>query len=322
MASTSSRLACPAHVLVRDWHSKQKLDSFTLPGSNGIFVPKFLPGGEQFVVPSAKAGEVVIRDVHPSPAEVTLVGHEQAVKDVGFSPDGEQVFSISRDGTLRVWSALTGQELHTIQSHPTAFKLAIDTHGDYIATGGSDGAKLWSAESLQLIEHWRDTTDIWWIDFSPDGKRIVVESGPLGGNNVLSLFEVSSGRQLLSRETPRKIEGLVFCTDSRRAVSVMYGTGQLDLWDLDSGEARTFRMGFEVLRTLVVWCEVPEQTWWPSSSAIPSNSGTWNKSSSKRPCAATAIRRIAWHSMMTALVSSRGTLAGPSRSGMSIRTNY
>jgi serine/threonine protein kinase len=32
-------------------------------------------------------------------------------KDVNFSPDGKQVASVSRDGTLRLWNASTGQGL-------------------------------------------------------------------------------------------------------------------------------------------------------------------------------------------------------------------
>jgi WD40 repeat protein len=217
------------YVLVRDWQSKLPLDSFAIPSSDSLNVPHFTPDGDQLVVRSPTAGAVDIRDVHPWPTEVTLVGHQQAVKGVNFSPDGTQVTSVSRDGTLRVWNASTGQELRTISAHPSAIDMAFAPRGNCVATGGRDGAKLWSVESGRLMHHLPETTDVWWIDFSPDGRRVVSGGGPVQGKSVLWLFDVSSGRQLLSRESPGKINGLVFCADGRRVISVRRRTGQLDL---------------------------------------------------------------------------------------------
>src|SRR5204863_8480216 len=47
-----------------------------------------------------------------SHAEVlTLLGHTFFATDVAYSPDGQRLASTSSDGTVRVWSAKTGQQI-------------------------------------------------------------------------------------------------------------------------------------------------------------------------------------------------------------------
>ncbi|PVF97209.1 WD40 repeat-like protein [Serendipita vermifera] len=50
-----------------------------------------------------------------SPPEIQfrLVGHEDAVNSVVCSADSQSLFSASRDGTVKQWSLVTGEELHT-----------------------------------------------------------------------------------------------------------------------------------------------------------------------------------------------------------------
>jgi WD40 repeat protein len=46
---------------------------------------------------------------------MTLKGHTGPVTSVSFSPDGNRIASGSRDNTIRLWDASTGEELHTLK---------------------------------------------------------------------------------------------------------------------------------------------------------------------------------------------------------------
>ncbi|MFQ6030733.1 MAG: WD40 repeat domain-containing protein, partial [Dehalococcoidia bacterium] len=48
---------------------------------------------------------------------LTLSGHSDYVFGVAVSPDGRQVVSASRDGTLKVWDLATGREQRTLTGH-------------------------------------------------------------------------------------------------------------------------------------------------------------------------------------------------------------
>ena len=233
------------HRLVWDWDERIVVNSLPTAESmdTALSLAAFTTQSDELVVVRG-SGTISVQEIHPPPTQMTLAGHEQPVKGVAFSPDGQQVSSVSRDGTLRTWSTSTGQELRTVSAHSSAFDLAYAPDGAYIATCGLDGAKLWSAETNRLVHHWGDHGSGWWVDFSPDGRR-VINGGVTDwatGLGAVSLFEVNSGRTLFTRQT-QVIDGLVFCADSRRAVSCGFRTGQLDVWDLESGQSTTLRTG-------------------------------------------------------------------------------
>ena len=50
---------------------------------------------------------------------MTLRGHTGGVWGVAISPDGKRVASCSDDSTIKVWDAVTGDELTTLRGHKT-----------------------------------------------------------------------------------------------------------------------------------------------------------------------------------------------------------
>jgi WD40 repeat protein len=57
-----------------------------------------------------------IWDVVTDAAPHTLAGHS-SVYSVAFSPDSKRIVSGSLDGTVRLWDAITGIILKTLEGH-------------------------------------------------------------------------------------------------------------------------------------------------------------------------------------------------------------
>jgi WD40 repeat protein len=76
------------------------------------------------------------------------------VNDVEFIPDGSRIATAGEDGTVRVWSTLTGAQIDSYQVLGVGLKTAVYSHdGKFIFTGGSNGfAALLNAETLDTLE--------------------------------------------------------------------------------------------------------------------------------------------------------------------------
>ena len=109
---------------------------------------------------------------------LTLRGHTDAVNGVAYSPDGTRLASASSDGTVRVWDAITGQELLTPSpaTRTTSDAVAFSPDGRRLASAGDDRTvQVWdvddrAAESARFMGH---TGPVRSVAFSPDGTRLV-----------------------------------------------------------------------------------------------------------------------------------------------------
>ena len=95
---------------------------------------------------------------------------------IAYSPDGLTLVTGSQDGTAKIWNAFTGQEILTIPAGNGAAvtTVAFSPDGTILATGGIDKtSRLWDASTGKLLVTLPiQSTFIWQVAFSPDGKRL------------------------------------------------------------------------------------------------------------------------------------------------------
>src|SRR5205814_81598 len=86
-------------------------------------------------------GEVYLWDVERATYRL-LRGHSEPVIRLGFSPDGKLIFTGSRDGTTRLWSAESAQ-------------LIVTTENSVAHTFTPDGKRLGFWQLAKAIGTWR-----------------------------------------------------------------------------------------------------------------------------------------------------------------------
>jgi WD40 repeat protein len=108
----------------------------------------------------------------------SLKGHQNAISQVSFSPDGKQLVSASWDQTVRLWDIEAGEEAVTFHEEATALCATFSADGLRLASGSADHTvKLWSragnaSRVLNMVQKRCNN-----IEFGPDSQRIVSARG-------------------------------------------------------------------------------------------------------------------------------------------------
>ena len=133
-----------------------------------------------------------------------LEGHSRNVLAVGFSPDGNFVFSASQDGTVKKWNVATGLLKSTYH--------------------------LWSDFSYEVGTQDR-TREVWGIAFSPDCTQLATG----GFDGIVKLWNISSKKETaILKGHNNSIMNLVFNQDGSILSSIDYD-GHLLMWDAVQG---------------------------------------------------------------------------------------
>jgi WD40 repeat protein len=167
-------------------------------------------------------------------------GHEDGVRSVAVSPDGETILTGSEDDPARLWDIETGREVHRFEGHESSvYAVAFSPDGDTVLTGSlDDTARLWNAEEGREIRRFEGHhSSVYAVAFSPDGETALTG----GWDNTARLWDIETGREVHRFEGH---ESSVYAVDfSPDGDTVL--TGSLDetarLWDTDTGrEIRRF----------------------------------------------------------------------------------
>jgi WD40 repeat protein len=180
------------------------------------------------------------------------IKHSTTVTRVAFSPDGRQLASISRDGTLKVSDARTGRILHTLKTAlgvaPTAADIcrgmAYSPDSRYLALAREGGdVQVWDATRGQLRRslggHKGPASQ---AAFSRDSQTLA----SCGSDRRVRLWDVASGKAIrVFAEHPAAVRGVAFRPDGRSVVAAC-ADGTVKVWDRDTGQ-ETFSFQGEIV---------------------------------------------------------------------------
>ncbi len=185
---------------IRNWNAATGRSHLSLDvPDRGILCVAFSPDGQRFAAGTTaildrsgppgtgrkvlSGGQVKVWNTSTGTSQLTLEEHQDALVDISFSPDGQQIFSIERNCKMRVWNAQTGKLSRTVALPKVALERAVwspdasklllacaNLRDFQVLRGQLRILDLSTGDQQQLIQ--LSVGKVLGVAWSPDGRRV------------------------------------------------------------------------------------------------------------------------------------------------------
>lgn len=181
--------------------------------------------------------ETALREsfVHPGRSQALLVGHEGAVLDLAWSPDGATIVTAGADGTVRIWDPSGGLEIKLLTGHDGAvLDIAWDETGGRLASVGEDGtARIWDVESGHELHHLDNLAGpVEHATWNAAGTQILTS----GGEGSAQIWDARTGQELIALGEPGTAVRYAAWGPDETLIATVGGDDLVRIRDVETGE--------------------------------------------------------------------------------------
>ena len=134
-----------------------------------------------------------------------LMGHNDRINSISYSPDGIYVASASYDATIKLWDVHKMEAVKTYEGHTNKIlSVEFSNDGRLILSASEDRTvRVWDVESgvelfRILVEEDKDD-ELYKASFSPDNKSIATISTPIGSDcSIIKIWTYPSLQELIN----------------------------------------------------------------------------------------------------------------------------
>ncbi len=124
--------------------------------------------------------------------------NQDSVRDVAFSPDGSWLVTVSDDHQIRIWDALSGDELLAMSQDGIVTDVVVSPNGQWLATTGDDRTtRVWDARTgAEIFQIPLDASGAL-LAFSNDGEYLV-STDQNGGIDIWNMSGLAARLDFIS----------------------------------------------------------------------------------------------------------------------------
>ncbi len=146
-----------------------------------------------------------------------------------FSPNGERLFTMVKDGTAKVWDTTSGKELFDLSKEKAVFPAAFSSDGGTLSTmNESESVMLWDVSAgkarLSLDGQIGKPTG---LAFSPEGNRLAAFS-----KGMLKMWDADSGVELLTLSGHKDVINSVAFSPDGEFIATASDDRTTKMWDI------------------------------------------------------------------------------------------
>jgi len=173
---------------------------------------------------------------------LTMNGHTDRINGVSYSPDGKRLVSASRDNTVRVWDAATGNELLKLEGHaPRAYSgiyfVSFGAAGTRVASATGREIKLWESSTGNELRTIAGRFDC--VAFSADGRLLASGGYREVGEKlepVVKVWNAETGEELFTWDWDVKYFNSIAVSPGGDRLVCSASYNAVKLWDLRVGK--------------------------------------------------------------------------------------